>query len=221
MKLIREFIDVQNLEVLKETVEEEGKKKNILKLKGPFLEADVRNKNNRIYPLTILQNEVKRYNDEMIAKNRAVGTCDHEESPQISLDRISHIIESLEMKGNIGYGVARVIDTPPGRILKTLVSEGIILGMSTRGVGELKEDGTVKEGFQLLGVDAVLQNSAPSCMVQGVLENKEYIMQGDQIVEVAVNNLKKNVEKNINPKTKSEDNLSILMAFLKDIEQKK
>jgi hypothetical protein len=217
MKLIREFVDRQNIEILKEIVEDNGQKKEVLRLKGPFLEAEIRNKNNRIYPLKVLQREVKKYNEERIAKNRAVGTCDHEETPQISLDRISHVIESLEMKDNIGYGVARVIDTPTGKILKTLVSEGIILGVSTRGVGSLDEDGTVKEDFALLSIDAVIDNSAPHCFVEGVLENKNWAFDGDKIVEVAIDNLKKKVDKKFDPKSFSSLTLSYVMDFIKDL----
>jgi hypothetical protein len=119
MKLIREFVDIGKCEVLKEDgIDANGNKTKVLKLKGPFLVADVRNKNNRIYPLSVIQREVKKYNEEKISKNRAVGTCDHEDSPQINLERISHIIESLVMENNVGIGVARVIDTPTGKILK-------------------------------------------------------------------------------------------------------
>lgn len=218
MKLIREFIDFGQLEVLKEDgVDVNGNKIKVLKLKGPFLIADVRNKNNRIYPLAVIEREVKKFNEEKIAKNRAVGTCDHEDSPQINLERISHIIETLTMEKNVGMGVARVIDTPTGRILKTLVSEGIVLGMSTRGVGTLKEDGTVNDDFSMISVDAVLENSGPGCYVAGILENKEYIMEGDRIVEIAIQNLQKKVDRKYNPKSMSNDVLNYLNEFLGEI----
>jgi hypothetical protein len=218
MKLIREFVDMDLIEILKEDgIDTNGNKVKVLKLKGPFLVADVRNKNNRIYPLPVIVREVKRFNEERIAKNRAVGTCDHEDSPQINLERISHIIESLVMEKNVGMGVARVIDTPTGRILKTLVNEGIILGMSSRGIGTLQEDGTVNDDFSMLSVDAVLDNSAPGCFVEGILENKEYIMNGDQIVEVAVQNLQKKVDKKYDVKSMSSEVLSYMLDFLGEI----
>jgi hypothetical protein len=218
MKLIREFVDIGQLEVLKEdSVDVNGNKSKVLKLKGPFLIADVRNKNNRIYPLSVIQREVKRFNEEKISKNRAVGTCDHEDSPQINLERISHVIESLVMEKNIGMGVARVIDTPTGKILKTLVNEGIVLGMSTRGIGTLQEDGTVNEDFALLSIDSVLDASGPGCFVEGILENKEYIIDGDKIVEVAVQNLQKKVDKKYDPKSMSSEVLSYMLDFLGEI----
>lgn len=222
MKLIREFVDFTELEVLKEDIEsEDGIKEKVLRLRGPFLVAEARNKNNRIYPLDILQREVNRYNDERIKKNRAVGTCDHEDEPQISLDKVSHVIEKLEMRDNIGYGVARVLETmPKGKILKALVQEGIVLGMSTRGIGSLTEDGYVQEDFQLLSIDAILDPSGLNCYVEGVLENKEYIREGDQFVEVAVDKVKKEVEKEYSRNIHSPLTLKYLHnKFLKEIEK--
>jgi hypothetical protein len=221
MKLIKEFIDFDNMEVLKEEVEIDGKKDHILRLKGPFLEAKTKNKNGRVYPMDLIEREVKYYKDEKIKKNRAVGTCDHEDSPQISLDRISHIIESLEMKDNLAIGVARVIDTPTGKILKTLVKEGIVLGMSSRGIGELEEDGTVKSSYKLLGIDAVLDNSGPSCFVEGILESKDYYIDGDKIVERAVENLKRKVDNKYNPKYLSNNTLQYMLEFINDLSVKK
>lgn len=217
MKLIKEFIDFQSMEVLKEEVDNNGVKDHILRLKGPFLEAKTKNKNGRVYPMELIEREVKYYNDEKIKKNRAVGTCDHEDSPQISLDRISHIIESLQMKDNLAIGVARVIDTPTGKILKTLVKEGIVLGMSSRGIGELDEDGTVKSSYKLLGIDAVLDNSGPSCFVEGILEGKDYFIDGDKIVERAIINLKRKVDEKYNSKTA----LKYMLEFVDEISNKK
>jgi len=216
MKLLTEMITFDKLQVIKEEVE--GKK--IFRLKGPFLEAEIENKNGRVYSKDILVREVNDFVEGKIKKNRSMGELDHPENPQINLERVSHIIESLEMKDNVGYGVAKLIDTPMGRIAKTLVDEGIIVGMSTRGVGTL--DGkTVKEDYKLITVDIVADPSAPNCFVEGVLENKEYVIDGDRIVEVAVANLKKSVDKKYNPKSMSNDVLSYMMRFLEEIQQKK
>lgn len=216
MKLLTEMISFDKLQVIKEEVD--GKK--VFRLKGPFLEAEIENKNGRVYSKDILVREVSEFVTSKIKKNRSMGELDHPENPQINLERVSHIIESLEMKDNVGFGVAKLIDTPMGRIAKTLVDEGIIVGMSTRGVGTL--DGkNVKEDYKLITVDIVADPSAPNCFVEGVLENKEFIIDGDKIVEVAVANLRKSVDKKYDPKSLSGDVLSYMLRFLDEIQQKK
>jgi hypothetical protein len=217
MKLLTEFVSFDKLQVIKEN-DSDGKK--IFRLKGPFLEAEIENKNGRVYSSEILIREVKDFVENKVKKNRSMGELDHPENPTINLERVSHIIESLEMKDNVGYGCAKLIDTPMGRIAKTLVDEGIIVGMSTRGVGTL--DGkNVKEDYKLITVDIVADPSAPNCFVEGVLENKEYIMDGDRIVEIAVQNLQKAVDKKYDPKSMSNHVLSYMMRFLEEIQQKK
>jgi len=216
MKLLTEFVSFDKLEVIKE--EEEGKK--VFRLRGPFLEAEVKNKNGRVYSKDILVREVNDFVESKIKKNRSMGELDHPENPQINLERVSHIIEELKMDGNIGLGIAKLIDTPMGRIAKTLVDEGVIVGMSTRGVGTLDGE-TVKEDYKLITVDIVADPSAPNCFVEGVLENKEFVIDGDQIVEVAVENLKKKVEKKYDPKSMSSHVLSYMMDFIQEIRDKK
>ncbi len=183
-KLLSEFISFDNLEVLKEEViEEGGAKRTKYKLQGPFLEAETENKNGRVYPLDVLVKEVEDFSTNKIKTNRSMGELDHPENPAINLERVSHVIESLVMQDNIGMGCARLIDTPMGRIAETLVKEGIVVGMSTRGVGSL--DGkNVKEDYKLITVDIVADPSAPSAFVEGVLENKEYVIEGQMIREV-------------------------------------
>jgi len=190
---------------------------NISKTKGiyldpRFLKIEIIEHDANVYCLT-----VKNSNFYMKQNNKSFWTGN---SPQINIDRISHVIESLVMEDNVGRGVARLIDTPMGRIAKTLVSEGIILGMSTRGVGSLNGD-RVGEEFQLLTVDLVLEPSCQQAFVEGVLENKEYIMDGDQIVEVAIRNLQKKVEKKYDPKSMSSNVLGYMNEFLRDIGRKK
>jgi hypothetical protein len=220
MKLLKEFVDIKDLSIINEDVDVNGTKEKVIRLKGPFLEANQKNKNGRTYPRSVLEREVKRYNEEKIAKNRAVGTLDHEDTPQINLERISHKIESLVMEGDLGIGVAKLIDTPMGRIAKTIVSEGIILGISTRGVGSLEESGTVKDDFLLVCADLVADPSCSKALLDSVLENKEYIMDGDQIVEVAVRNLQKSVDKKYDPSSMSNYALRYMMKFLEDINKK-
>lgn len=219
MKLLCEFVDMSSLQLL---TEEDKEKKKVYRLKGPFMEATVKNKNGRIYPLEVLEREVKKYNEEKISKSRAMGEMDHPENPQINLERVSHIIESLKMDGNLAYGVARLIDTPMGRIAQTLVGEGVILGMSSRGVGSLDGD-KVKDDYCLITPgDIVCDPSAPSAFVEGVLENKEYIIGKDgEIVEVAIKKMKESVDKKYSGNNMSQNALRYMMNFLNDLRQKK
>jgi len=217
MKLLSEFISFDKLEVIKE---QDGEGKKVFRLRGPFLEADIKNKNGRLYSKELLVREVNDFVTSKIKKNRSMNELDHPENPQINLERVSHIIESLEMKDNVGYGVAKLIDTPMGRIAKTLVDEGIIVGMSTRGVGTLDGE-TVKEDYKLITVDIVADPSAPNCFVEGVLENKEYVINGDQIVEIAIQNLQRKVDKRYDPKSMSNHVLSYMVEFINEIQHKK
>jgi hypothetical protein len=186
-------------------------KTNGIYLDERFLKIDKIYHKGNVYCLT-----VKNSNFYMKENNKAFWTGN---SPQINLERVSHIIESLEMKENVGYGVARLLDTPMGRIAKTLVDEGIIVGMSTRGVGSLDGE-IVKEDFSLITVDIVADPSAPNCFVEGVLENKEFIIDGDQIVEVAVSNLRRKVDKKYDVKSLSNEVLGYMMDFINEIQQK-
>jgi hypothetical protein len=142
----------------------------------------------------------------------------------VNLDRVSHLITELYMKDNIGYGKAKLLDTPMGRIAKTLVDEGILLGMSTCGLGTLEGE-WVSEDFSLIGVDIIHSPSAPSAFVKGVLESKEYIIgDGGKIVEVAMNNLQKKAEKKSNKfecKEVSNLMLSYMLEFIEEIKNKK
>lgn len=217
MKLLTEFVSFDKLEVIKEN-DSDGKKS--FRLRGPFLEAEIKNKNGRVYSKDILVREVNDFVESKIKKNRSMGELDHPENPTINLERVSHIIEELKMDGNVGLGIAKLIDTPMGRIAKTLVDEGVIVGMSTRGVGTLDGE-TVKEDYKLITVDIVADPSAPNCFVEGVLENKEFVIDGDQIVEIAVQNLQKKADKMYNPKSMSNHVLSYMLDFISEINNKK
>jgi hypothetical protein len=188
MKLIVEHRDINEMEILTEEVGES--KQKVYKIKGPFLEAVTKNRNGRIYSQELIEREVNRYNQEKIKTKRSIGELDHPPTPTLNLERVSHIIESLEMDGNIGVGSARVLDTPMGKIASSLLSQGIKLGVSTRGVGSL-QGSKVNDDYHLICVDLVADPSAPSAFVEGVLENKEYIIDGNMIVETAVIKLEK------------------------------
>jgi len=218
MKLLREFVSHDNLQLISEEVD--GSNKKNYYLKGPFLEANTKNRNGRRYMLETLAREVKDFYENKIKTNRSIGELDHPPEPTINLDRISHIITELTMDGNIGIGCAKLLDTPMGKIAKALVQDGVQLGMSTRGVGTLDGD-MVKDDYKLITVDIVADPSAPTAFVEGVLENKEYIVsETGEIVESAVRQLKQNMnravrENRYNKEEFSKATLQYLNDFLK------
>lgn len=220
MKLLREVVDYKSIEILKEEAKEPGEP-SIFRLKGPMIGANIKNRNGRTYPTSIVEREVQKFNEQRIDKGMNRGELGHPNSPEINLDRVSHIIEKLYMDGDTALGIAKIIDTPMGRIAQTLVKEKQSLGMSTRGVGSVSDDGTVKEDFLLCTIDLVDSPSFDKAVMEAVLENKEWIIQGDKFVEVAVHNLQKSVEKKYDPKSMSNHVLTYMMKFLDEIQQKK
>ncbi|MFW6219671.1 MAG: primosomal protein [bacterium] len=219
-KLLSEFISFNDLELIKEDIEMDGIKKKEYYLKGPFLQAEIKNRNGRQYQKETLIREVNDFNETKIKTHRSLGELDHPPEPTVNLDRVSHIITSLEMKEDTGFGLAKLIDTPCGKIAKTLVDEGVLLGMSTRGVGSL-DGNIVKDDFKLITVDIVADPSAPNAFVEGILENRNFIIgECGDIVEVAVNNLKKKVDKKYNSKDFSYFTMKYLREFLDDIDKK-
>ena len=173
MKLITEVND--NLDYM---VEDEGGKKSY-KIKGIFMQAEQKNRNGRVYPMPILQKEVKRYNKEFVQKNRAFGELGHPDGPTVNLDKVSHMMESLESDGNNFVGQAKVLDTPNGKIVQELIKAGAKLGVSSRGMGTLEKKGqtnVVKDDFYLATAgDIVADPSAPEAFVEGIMEGKEWI----------------------------------------------
>lgn len=174
MKLLREMIhDVQVL-----TEEKEGKK--YFYIEGIWLQSNIKNRNGRIYPMPILEREVKRYNEQYIVQNRALGELGHPDSPTINLDRVSHKIMSLTREGDNFVGRAKILETPNGKIASTLLSEGVKIGVSSRGLGSLKptSEGVnlVQDDFYLATAgDIVADPSAPDAFVTAILENKEWV----------------------------------------------
>jgi len=173
MLLITEHSD--DLQVISEA-SEDGKK-NIF-IEGIFMQSEKRNRNGRIYERNILFNEANRYNKEYVEKNRAMGELGHPDGPTLNLERVSHNITKLSFDGDNVIGKARVLDTPYGKIVKSLISDGVKLGVSTRGMGSLEErNGAkyVKEDFMLTAVDIVADPSAPDAFVNGIMEGKEWV----------------------------------------------
>ena len=175
MKLISE--NVEEVEYLFE--EQEGGSKNY-KIRGPFLQAEIKNRNGRIYPMHILEKEVGRYNKEYIQKNRAFGELGHPDGPTVNLERVSHMITRLYPDGTNFIGEAKVMDTPYGKIVKNLIDEGAKLGVSSRGMGSLvpmRGAQVVKDDFYLAtAADIVADPSAPNAFVEGIMEGKEWVL---------------------------------------------
>ena len=182
MKLIAE--EVLNVQYLVE--EKNGKKEHFIS--GIFMQAEKKNRNGRVYPFDILNKEVSRYNSEYVNKNRAFGELGHPDSPTINLDRVSHMITSLHPDGNNIMGKAKILDTPNGKIVKSLLDGGASLGVSTRGVGSLKPHNgyqLVQDDFHLAtAADIVADPSAPEAFVRGIMEGKEWILDGTGWKEV-------------------------------------
>ena len=173
MKLISE--EIQNAEYL---VEETNGKKNY-KIKGVFLQSDIKNRNGRIYENDILTKEVKRYNQEFINKKRAFGELGHPDGPTVNLERVSHMITKLQPEGKNFIGEAKIMDTPYGKIVKGLIDEGAQLGVSSRGMGSLVQKNGAnyvgKDFYLATAADIVADPSAPDAFVEGIMENKEWV----------------------------------------------
>lgn len=167
-------------------------------LEGIYVQGDLANRNNRYYPINVLLPEVKRYSEELIDKKRSLGELGHPDSGSINLDRVSHMITSLRQEGKNFIGRAKLMDTPCGKIAKNFVDEGVQLGVSTRGFGSLQEgqDGIniVGPDFHLATVDIVADPSGPNCFVQGIMENKEWMLKEGVLVEMQADKIKKIVK---------------------------
>lgn len=187
MKLITE--QIESVKVIRE--EKNGKTN--LYITGPFLQAEVTNRNGRSYPFPILEREVKKYTDKYISCGRALGELGHPDGPTVNLDRVSHMITSLKSEGNNFIGKAKILDTPMGNIAKSLLDEGVKLGVSSRGVGSLVERNGVKyvgDDFMLsTAADIVADPSAPDAFVQGIMEGKEWVWQNGKLAEQTLKSL--------------------------------
>jgi len=211
MKLITETVE----EVKMITEEKNGVKS--LYISGPFLVAEKQNKNRRMYKEETLRKEVERYNEEYVSKNRAFGELGHPESPTINLDRVSHLITSLKQEGNQWIGKAKILETPMGKIAKSLMEGGATLGVSSRGMGSLKEVNgvnVVQDDYYLAtAADIVADPSAPGAFVQGIMEGKEWIWDNGVVREIDVNAYYNQI-KNAKQRQIDEVSLKIFENFL-------
>ena len=190
VKLISEA--VEEVEYITEEKENGGKN---YKIRGIFMQADIKNRNGRIYPMEVLDEEVKNYNKKFIKQNRAFGELGHPDGPTVNLERVSHMITSLKPDGKNFIGEAKIMDTPMGKIVKNLMDEGAKLGVSSRGMGSLRQKGganVVSDDFYLAtAADIVADPSAPNAFVEGIMEGKEWVWNNGALVEAHVADLKK------------------------------
>ena len=193
MKLISEHIE--EIEYLTEADEKGGKN---YKIRGTFLQADVKNRNGRVYPMDILEKEVGRYNKNFIQKKRAFGELGHPDGPTVNLERVSHMITDLYPDGKNFIGEAKIMDTPYGKIVKNLIDEGAMLGVSSRGMGSLepkKGAQYVRNDFYLAtAADIVADPSAPNAFVEGIMEGKEWVWDNGIVREVEIEAYRKALE---------------------------
>jgi hypothetical protein len=192
MKLITEVYD-QDIQFITEAKEDGGKNYFI---EGVFMQGDIKNRNGRIYPMEILMKEVDRYNKEYIKQNRAYGELGHPQGPTINLERVSHMIKELYQDGSDVIGRAKIMtETPMGKIVKNLMDEGAKLGVSSRGMGTLRQKNGVNEvqnDFQLAtAADIVADPSAPNAFVEGIMENVDWL----QIDDRGFHNISKKLKK--------------------------
>ena len=216
MKLIRE--EIESVEFI--TEEKNGKKS--LYIEGIFLQGNIKNRNGRMYPMETLQKEVSRYNEAHVQSGRALGELGHPDGPTVNLDRVSHKITSLRESGSNFIGRAKILDTPMGQIAKSLIGEGVKLGVSSRGIGSLKP---TKEGFNVVGDDFMLATaadivsdpSAPDAFVEGIMEGKEWIWEGNSFREQIANETKNKIESLVTQKRLEEHKLSLFNEFINSL----
>jgi hypothetical protein len=214
MKLISE--EVQNAEYLIE--EKNGKKE--YKIKGVFLQSEIKNRNGRVYPREILVREVNRYTKEFINKNRAFGELGHPDGPTVNLERVCHMVKSLTQDGKDFIGEAKIMDTPYGKIVKGLIDEGAQLGVSSRGMGSLiQRNGVnyVKDDFYLAtAADIVADPSAPDAFVEGIMESKEWVWDNGVLKEKDIESWKNQV-RTARQRSLEEAKLKVFESFLKKL----
>jgi hypothetical protein len=215
MKLITE--EIEKVEVLTEGT---GSNKRLY-ITGPFLQSECVNRNGRMYPFSIMEREVKRYNENYIQKGRALGELGHPDGPTVNLDRVSHKIVRLEQKGNTWIGKAQILSTPMGKIAESLLGDGVCLGVSSRGIGSLRENNKgykeVGEDFMLAtAADIVADPSAPDAFVSGIMEGVEWVW-NNGILEQKVSRIQKRINTLVDSKQLEENKLNLFNDFLNSL----
>ena len=216
MKLIRE--EIESVEFI---VENRGGKKQLY-IEGVFLQGNIKNRNGRMYPMETLRREVTRYNENHVVSGRALGELGHPEGPTVNLDRVSHKIVSLKESGSNFVGKAKILSTPMGKIASSLISEGVKLGVSSRGIGSLK---MTREGINVVGEDFMLATaadivadpSAPDAFVSGIMEGKEWIWDGGILREQQAAQTQKRINTLVDQKRLEEKKLELFGDFLTNL----
>lgn len=214
------YLITEQYEDIKTLIEEgvDGKSKSHF-IEGIMMQAETTNRNGRRYPSSILMGEVNRYKKELVNEKRSFGELNHPAGPTVNLDRVSHMITELKQQGNDVYGKAKVLNTPMGNIVKSLIEEGARLGVSTRGMGSLKkihEVNEVQNDFMLSAIDIVADPSAPHAFVNGILEGKQWIWDNGLLKEAQINEYKTAIKKI--PSRKLEENTLLLFnKFLRQL----
>ena len=212
MKLITEH--THELEYITES---KGKEQYI---KGIFMQSDLKNQNGRIYPHAVLKKEVNNFNNKYVKEGRALGELGHPMGPIINLDRVSHVIKELKEDGKNFVGKAKVMDTPNGKIVKNFISEGVKLGVSSRGMGSVKQNkegvNEVQNDFVLSTVDIVADPSAPDAFVNGIMEGKEWVGENGVIKEREIDKMRKTIE-NAKMRELEQKKLEVFQKFLQKL----
>jgi len=216
MKLITE--EISKVEFITEKV---GKCKKCF-IEGVFLQGGIKNRNGRMYPVETLAREVQRYNENFTNKGRALGELGHPDGPTVNLDRVSHKITVLEQRGDNFWGKAQLLDTPMGKIAQSLIGEGVQLGVSSRGIGSIKEDHTgckvVGEDFMLAtAADIVADPSAPDAFVSGIMEGKEWVWEGGILREQLAEKTQRRINTLVEQKVLEEHKLQLFQDFLANL----
>ena len=217
MKLIREEI-----ESVKFITEKLKSGKQNLYIEGIFLQGNITNRNGRMYPIETLRKEVKRYNESNVVTGRALGELGHPDSPTVNLDRVSHKIIGLRESGTNFIGKAKILDTPMGQIAKSLIGEGVKLGVSSRGIGSLKP---TKEGFNVVSddfmlataADIVADPSAPDAFVEGIMEGKEWVWEGTILREKLAAETRSKIDTLVTQKALEEQKLNLFNEFINSL----
>jgi hypothetical protein len=216
MQLIREEIETVDF-----IVEERNGKKNLF-IEGIFLQGDLKNRNGRMYPMETLRKEVQRYTENHVNSGRALGELGHPDGPTVNLDRVSHKIVSLKENGNNFIGKAKILGTPMGKIAESLISEGVKLGVSSRGIGSLKQTregvNIVSDDFMLsTAADIVADPSAPDAFVEGIMEGKNWIWDGGILREQQAAKTYKTINTLVSTKQLDEQKLDLFNNFLNNL----
>jgi hypothetical protein len=216
MKLITE--EVTNVKII---TEGKGANKKLY-IEGVFLQGEIQNRNGRMYPIDVLSREVNRYNENFVVKGRALGELGHPDGPTVNLDRVSHKITCLVQEGNNFRGKAQILNTPMGKIASSLLDEGVMLGVSSRGVGSLQ---TTNEGYKIVGEDFMLATaadivadpSAPDAFVSGIMEGKEWVWDGGILREQLASKTQKRINTLVDQRKLDEQKLNLFNEFLSNL----